>query len=105
MSLGNEIQRVRTLFKFAFDEGIIDKPVRFGASFKKPNRKTVRKARHAAGPRMIEAKELRTVLAAAGPPMKAMILLGLNAGFWQTDIANLPLKAIDLKKVGSTFPG
>ena len=104
VSLGNEIQRVRTLFKFAFDEGIIDKPVRFGASFKKPSRKTIRKARHAAGPRMIEAKELRTVLAATGQPLKAMILLGLNAGFGQTDIANLPLRALDLKRAWIDFP-
>lgn len=59
VSLGNEIQRVRTLFKFAWDEGIIEKPVRFGSAFKKPSRKVIRKARHAAGPRMIEAEDLR----------------------------------------------
>ena len=59
VSLGNEIQRIRTLFKFAFEDEQIDKPVRFGASFKKPTRKVLRKARNEARPRMIEAEDLR----------------------------------------------
>lgn len=104
VSLGNEIQRVRTLFKFAFDEGILEKSVRFGAGFKKPKRKAIRAARHAAGSRMIEAADLRKLLAAAGTPMKGMILLGLNCGFGQTDVANLPLKAIDLAGAWIDFP-
>ena len=35
-SLGNEIQRIRSVFKFAFDEGIIESPIRFGKGFDKP---------------------------------------------------------------------
>lgn len=94
VSLGNEIQRIRTLFKFAFDDGLIEKPVRFGATFKKPSRKVIRSARHAAGPRMIEAEDLRKLIGGAGSPLKAMILLGLNCGFGQTDLATLPISAI-----------
>lgn len=104
VALGNEVQRIRTLFKYAWDEGLIEKPIRFGGSFKKPNRKAMRKARHAAGPKMIEAVDLRKLIDAAGQPMKAMIHLGLNCGFGQTDVANLPLAALDLEGGWVNFP-
>jgi integrase len=97
VTLANMIQRIRTLFKFAWDEGIIEKPVRFGSVFKKPSRKVVRRARHAAGEKMFEAAEVRKLLDVASVPMRAMILLGINCGFGQTDAALLPIKALDLK--------
>jgi integrase len=104
VALGNEIQRVRTVLKFAYDEELIEKPVRFGSSFKKPSRKSMRKARHAAGSRMIEAADLRQLIDAAGVPLKAMILLGINCGFGQTDVSALPVAAIDLDREWLNFP-
>lgn len=53
---------------------------------------------------MFEAAELRTILDAAGVPMKAFVLLGINCGFGQTDIASLPLSAIDLGTGWISFP-
>ena len=80
VALGNEIQRVRMVFKYAYDQGLIDKPMRYGPGFKKPSRKTLRKHRHQAqakhGKRMFEASELPTIIATAGQPLKAMTLLG-----------------------------
>jgi hypothetical protein len=32
--VGNAIQRVRSVFKFGFDAGLLDRPVRFGPGFK-----------------------------------------------------------------------
>ena len=104
VALANEIQRVRTVFKFAFVNDHIDRPVKFGESFDKPSRKTIRKARHEAGPRMIEAAGLKKLLAAAGTSRKAMILLGLNCGFGQTDVACLPVASLDLTKGWVNFP-
>ena len=40
--LGNEVQRVRTAFKFAFDAGLIDRPVRVGPTFKRPSARIMR---------------------------------------------------------------
>src|SRR5262249_48146351 len=34
--VGNVIQRVRCVFKYAFDAGLLDKPARFGPGFKRP---------------------------------------------------------------------
>lgn len=96
VALGNEIGRARVVFKYSYDAGLIDRPIRYGSSFNKPSRKTLRKARAANGKRMFEADELRSILATAPQPLRAMILLGINCGFGQTDVANLPASAVDL---------
>ena len=36
VSLGNEIQRIRTLFKYAFDEGLIETPIRSARCSRSP---------------------------------------------------------------------
>ncbi len=102
--LGNEIQRVRTILKYGFDAGHIDRPVRFGPMFKKPSRTVLRKNRAARGPRMIEAADLRKLIDKAELPLKAMILLGVNGGLGNSDVGNLPLSAVDLKRGWINFP-
>ena len=96
--LGNEIQRIRTIFKWAFESELIDRPTRFGPDFKKPNRKAMRTARHANGQRMLEANEIRLIFKSASDHMKAMTLLGVNAGLGNTDIGRLPISALDLRQ-------
>jgi integrase len=92
-----EIQRTRTLFKYAYDEGLIDRPVRYGTAFKAPSKRVMAKDRATRGNRMLEADEIHAMLGKASIPMKAMILLGVNCGFGNSDCATLPLKALDLK--------
>jgi integrase len=108
VALGNAVQRVRSVFKYAYDSGLIDTPIRFGPGFKKPSRKALRLSRaakqNANGLRMIEAAELRKIVAAAKVPMKAMVLLAINAGFGQSDVACLPMNALDLKAGWLNFP-
>src|SRR5262249_49674028 len=58
---GNEIQRVRSLFKFGFDAGHMAAPVRFGPGFKKPSKKVLRLHRASQGPRMFERGEIKKV--------------------------------------------
>jgi integrase len=96
VALSNEIQRVRSVFKYAYDAGLIPHPVRFGPHFKRVSLKTLRKARAAKGPRMFEADELRRMIAKADQPLKAMILLGVNCGFGNTDVGTLPQSSLDL---------
>jgi integrase len=104
VALGGFIQRVRVLFKYAHDAGLIDKPVRYGPHFRRPGRKVLREARHAQGPRVFEAAQLREVLAAANVQMKAMILLGINCGFGNGDCNALPLPALDLEAGWVNYP-
>ena len=80
-SLGNEVTRIRVAFKFGYEAGLIDKPMRFGPTFKKPATRIMRAHRQKNGLRMFEADELRTIIQAADQPLKAMILLAANCGF------------------------
>lgn len=104
VTLGNDVQRVRVVFKYAYDTELIDKPVRFGPDFKRPSKRVLRKARNAKGPRMFEAEELRALLAAANEPLGTMILLGINCGFGNHDVATLPISALDLTKGWVNYP-
>jgi integrase len=102
--LAGEVQRTRCLFKFGFDAGLILQPVRYGATFKRPSRQVMRQQRAKAGPKMLEADELRRVIAAAPVPMKAMILLGVNCGVGNNDVASLHRRALNLKTGWIDFP-
>ena len=46
---------------------------------------------------MFEAHELRAILASAGLPLRAMVLLAANCAFGQSDLANLPTRAVNLE--------
>ncbi len=102
--LGNEIQKVRTVFKYSFEAGLIEKPMRFGPEFKKPSASVLRRHRAASGGRMMEAMELQRLLKAATVPLKAMILLGVNCGLGNHDIAMLPITALNLDGGWLNFP-
>jgi integrase len=102
--LGNVIQSVRSVFKFAFEAGLIDRPVRYGPSFKKPSAKVVRLHRAKQGAKLFTAAEIRRMIDGAGQPLMAMILLGINAGLGNTDCGRLPLSALDLESGWMTFP-
>jgi integrase len=94
--LGNEITRVRTVFNYAFKGALLDRPMVFGEGFKVPSKRTLRTHRAARGPKMFEADEIRRMVQAAGPALRAMILLGVNCGFGNSDCGTLPLAALDL---------
>jgi integrase len=102
--LAKGVRVTRVVFKFAYESELIDKPVRFGPTFKEPNKKTKRKAARETGKRYFDADELRGILKASTQPIRAMILLGINCGFGQTDIANLPTTAIDFETDWVSFP-
>src|SRR5262249_29264322 len=85
----NTIQTVRSVFKYGFEAGLILSPARYGPDFKRPSRKTLRLQRAAKGLRMFEAEEIRRMLEAAGLQLRAMILLGVNCGFGNTDVGKL----------------
>lgn len=108
VALGNDITRVRSVFGFAIAFDLMDTPIRFGPDFKRPTKVTVKKERQAHrlenGKMMLEAIELRQILATAKQPLKAMILLGVNTGFGNTDMASLPIQAVDLETAWVDFP-
>jgi integrase len=102
--LGNQIQSVRSIFKYAYDADLIDRPMRFGPAFVKPSAKTLRLHRAKQGPKLFSAEEIRRMLDAADPQFKAMVLLGINCGFGMSDCGKLPLSAVNLDAGMIEFP-
>jgi integrase len=95
--LGNVIQRVRSVFKFATDNDLVARVVRFGQGFERPSAKVLRLHRAKQGPKLFTADEVRRLLDAAGCQLRAMILLGVNCGYGIADCGRLPQAALDLE--------
>jgi integrase len=104
VTLGNEIQRVRVVFRYATENTLVPNAIPYGSSFKKPSRTMIRQARAAKPLRMFEAADLRRLIDAAEQPLSAMILLAINCGYGNHDITNLPIKALNLKTGWADFP-
>jgi integrase len=104
VALSNEIGRCRVIFKFAEDRRLIASPVPYRQNLAKPSKKSLRKERAAKGPRMFEAAEIRAMLSKASPTVKAFILLGINCGLGQSDLANMPRTAVNLETGWLYYP-
>jgi integrase len=102
--LGTAVQCIRCICKYAFDAGLIGRPVRYGPGFKRPSKETLRLHKAKEGPKLFAAEEIRRLIGAAGTPMKAMLLLGINAGFGNADCGRLPLSALDLDRGWVDYP-
>jgi integrase len=101
---GDQVQRTRAVFKYGHEAGLLSAPMRFGPEFIKPSRKNVRLAKRDAPKRLFTPAEIHGLLKHASVPMKAMILLGINCGMGNTDVAELRMGAIDLKKGVIAYP-
>jgi integrase len=98
------IQVIRCAFKHAYESGALDRPMRFGPDFKRTAKKVLRLHRARQGVKMFAPEEVRQLIDAAKPAMRAMILLGINCGFGNQDCGTLPLSALDLGRGWVDFP-
>jgi integrase len=99
-----EVNRSRVILNYAYKNGMVDRPIRFGEGFRRPSKKTIRLSRHEQGPKMFEAAELCKMIAESSQPIKAMLLLAINGGLGNNDIAQMPIKALDLKTAWLRYP-
>jgi integrase len=98
------IQVIRCAFKHAYESGTLDRPMRFGPAFKRTSKKVLRLHRARQGAKLFTAEEICRLIDAAGPAMRAMILLGINAGMGNGDCSTLPLSAVDLDNAIIDYP-
>lgn len=100
-ALTREITTIRSVFKYAYESDLIDRPMKFGTGFSGPSAAAKRKSKahteQLHGKRLFQKKDILTLLDGAADWMKAAILLGINGGFGNNDCAKLPLKAVDLE--------
>ena len=101
VTLSNDVIRVRSVFKFAFEH--FDIKVKFGG-FKKPRKEKLREHRKEREKRLYSAAEIQALLRIAGPAMKAMIMLGINCGLGNNDCMKLEFRHLDLKAGTLTYP-
>ncbi len=103
-TLNGRVGVTRSILKFAYDEELIEKPIRFGKDLKRPDKRVLRRSQAESGRTHFLAGEIRTLLEAAPPQLKAMILLGINCGLGNKDIAKLRANCIDLEHGWIDYP-
>ena len=96
IGVGNEVTRAKTIFKWSFEMELIAAP-RFGPDFGRPTNKAVRRHRREKGKKLLTAEQILLLLDEVGLHLRAMVLLGINGGFGNSECAKLPLNVIDLE--------
>jgi integrase len=104
VTLKNRVRRIRSIIKFALDAGVVKTAIETGVAFRIPSADALEREKAKNGGRMVEAEELRKIIEEADPVMKAAVLLAINAGYGNTDIANLTTDHLDLESGWSRFP-
>lgn len=97
--LGTEIQRMKTVFKWAAENEDISGIPNYGPAFKKPPKSVVRRQKSERtqkhGTLDYSSEELTAILGASDNWLKACILLGINGGFGAADCARLRIQNIE----------
>lgn len=100
VSIGNHIGRTRTIFRYAAPDqaGLMREPARFGPSFKRPSKRTLRINRASRPKKLFHVQELRTLIYGTPPQLHAMCLLAINCGLGNADCARLKWRHVDLAR-------
>jgi integrase len=104
ITLNNRVGGARSILKFAYEQELVDSPIRFGVAIKRPERRLLRLAKAQAGRKHFHADEIRRILAVAPTALKAMVLLGINCAVGNTDIGEMPTSAIEFEHGVMDFP-
>jgi integrase len=96
-ALARNVQAVRTLWKYADENGWVERRPRFGTLFKKP-----RPGKRKGKPLM--PHDVKKLIAKATGQVKAMVLLGINAAYGAKDLSDLRRELVNLKDGLIVFP-
>jgi len=98
-ALARNITAIKSMFLFVYENDLIDKPMRYGPGFAKPSATQKRKSRQQIeaqiGKRLFTSDELAQIINRCPSHLLAPVLLGINGGFGNTDVACLPISALD----------
>ncbi|MEO1525948.1 MAG: site-specific integrase [Planctomycetota bacterium] len=96
-TLNNFVIRAKAILTYAYNQELIEAPIRTGVVFKRASAEEMRLARAKRQPKFFEASEVRTLVDKANPRLKAMILCGINLGFGNADCSRLEIEMLDLE--------
>jgi integrase len=94
----------RSMFKWAMGHPLRLRAPDYGDCYDLPKRKQFRVERAARGRQIFTADEIHLLLELANPAMRAVILLGVNCAFGQTDICSITSAAIHTNTSWIVFP-
>jgi len=103
-SLKVHLRKVATILKWAYEHQVVNTPIATGGTLKPAKLRRIREYKREHGQRFLEPSEVRKILEITDPVWKAAILLGVNCGFGNTDIARLRVGDIDLDKGWIEYP-
>jgi integrase len=96
-----DIRNLRVFLNWCYEQEHIEHPPKYGDEFSPVSRKALRKKRAAEGPKDIAAESIRAILGKCKPPMRAIILLGINGAVGNQDIADMTLSDLPKFRAGS----
>ncbi len=107
--IGGTVGRIRSVFLYASESDLVDKPVKVGKGFSRPTKLEKRRDHSQKvadrGRLDFSASEARLLIESTDNKiLKACIYLGVNAGFGNTDCAELTTRAVNLDKGWIDFP-
>lgn len=96
-TLEGRIACVRAIFNYGDKNGLLERPLSkiWGVEFAKPSKSALSKLKNQTV-RLFTANEIWRLLDAASVPVQAMIWLGINCGFGNTDVGKLKTSNLDL---------
>ena len=100
----NRINRVRSIFKYAEDNDLVERKVKFGTTFKPPAKAVLRKHRNTQPKKLFTAAQVRLLAQSKDTNLAAMVLLAMNAGLNNSDICALETRFIDFETGWVDFP-
>ena len=94
-TVSNDIVRIRTIFKYGFEAGLLENTIRFGSLFKQPKRRDIRLEQQQKPVKLFSASEINLLISKANQPLRTMILLGINCALGNSDIGQMRWHHID----------
>jgi integrase len=99
-----DIRNLRVFLNWCYKQEHMENPPKFGDEFSPVSRKALRRKRAVDGPKDLSASTIAEILTHCKPALRAMVLLGVNAGVGNQDIADITLADIGkLKKKGENW--
>ncbi len=98
VSVGNEVTRVKTAFKWLYESDLLEQPIKFGPDFKRPKKADVKRYKRTQSKQIFTPAEIMLLQSEVGIHLRAMVLLGINGAFGNSECSDLRLSEVDFDK-------